>query len=83
MHFIFNSNTHTSFSHSNYNSQQFSFIYSGNWLDEKPYLKGDPPCTKCARGQFYCNNGLCDSEYSIDDVINLHMTSGRVTCPSH
>lgn len=35
----------------------------GNWIGQIPYLTG-PACTQCSSGQLYCNNGLCDGEWS-------------------
>ena len=49
-------------------------VCSGNVLGQKPYLAGRVACSQCERGQFYCNNGLCDGNatYSFKDLTTAY-----------
>lgn len=40
----------------------------GNVIGQKPFLAGRVACSQCDRGQFFCNNGLCDGSCTSPDA---------------
>jgi len=35
-------------------------------IGEKPFIAGRVACSQCERGQFYCNDGLCDGRLRLE-----------------